>query len=110
MAFLVVAAVVGLAACSAAADSKECVTSGEAEVCAERDGGGLEYTASGLQPGTVVTFAGPASEPSDVPVSTSGSFDAKVGLLVASGRFAGTVNVEAIAADGTPLTGDLTFE
>ena len=97
------------ATCSGGADSKQCVSAGDAEVCAEPDGGGLVYTASGLKPGTDVTFVVPVIGSNEVAVSPSGGFDTRVGLLSASGSFSGTVDVTATAADGTPLSGILTF-
>jgi hypothetical protein len=102
--------VVALLGCSNESNAKQCVSAGDAEVCGTPDGGAVQYTASGLEPGSSVTFTEPGIGTNEIPVSESGGFDGKVGLLSASGSYAGTISVVATAADGTALVGDLTFD
>jgi hypothetical protein len=99
-----------LLGCSNASNAKQCVSAGDAEVCGTPDGGAVEFTASGLEPGSTVTFTEPRTGSSEIVVSESGGFDGKGGLLSASGSYAGTISVAATAADGTALVGDLTFD
>lgn len=99
-----------LLGCSDASSAKQCVSSGDARVCAERDGGGVLYSASGLKPGSTVTVATPETESSEIPIGPSGGFDGNVGLLSASGAFVGTITVSATTDGGVPLIGDLSFE
>lgn len=70
----------------------------------------MEYTASGLEPGSSVTFTEPNIGSNEIAVSESGGLDGNVGLLSASGSYTGTVSVVATATDGTALVGDLTFD
>jgi hypothetical protein len=102
--------VVALLGCSSESDAKQCVSVGDAGVCGRPDGGAVEYTASGLEPGSSVTFTEPSIGTNEIAVSESGGFDGKVGLLSASGSYAGTISVVATAVDGTVLVGDLTFD
>ena len=99
-----------LLGCSDGSNAKQCVSSGDASVCAEREGGGVSYSASGLKPGSTVTFATPGTGSSEIPVGPSGAFDGNVGLLSASGTFVGTIAVNATTQGGLSLSGDLTFE
>jgi hypothetical protein len=102
--------VVALLGCSNESNATQCVSVGDAEVCGTPDGGAVQYTASGLEPGSTVTFTEPSIGTNEIAVSESGGFDGKVGLLSASGSYAGTISVVATAADGTALVGDLTFD
>ena len=102
--------VVALLGCSKESDATQCVSAGDAEVCGTPDGGGVEDTASGLEPGSSVTFTEPNIGSNEIAVSESGGFDGDVGLLSASGSYTGTISVVATAADGTALVGDLTFD
>ncbi len=99
-----------LLGCSSGSSAKQCVSSGDASVCAERGGGGLRYSATGLEPGSTVTFATPEIGSSEIPIGPSGGFDGNVGLLSASGTFVGTIAVDATTEGGASLRGDLSFE
>ncbi len=103
-------ACMSLLGCSAGSSAKQCVSSGDASVCAERDGGGLLYSASGLKPRSTVTFATPEIGSSEIPIGPSGGFDGNLGLLSASGTFVGTIAVNATTEGGASLSGDLSFE
>jgi hypothetical protein len=46
----------------------------------------------------------------DIPVGVGGGFDGEVGLLSATGSFAGEITIKATTADGSTMTGTLTFE
>lgn len=99
-----------LLGCSDASSAKRCVSSSDASVCAARDGGRLSFSATGLKPGSTVTFATPETESSRVPIGPSGGFDGNVGLLSASGTFVGTIAINATTAGGVSLSGELSFE
>ncbi len=104
------AAIVGLAGCAGSGELPSCVARADATVCATRTDGGLTYTAEGLEPGSSLTLSGPAIGTTDIPVGAGGGFDGEVGLLSATGSFAGEITIEATAADGSTMTGTLTFE
>lgn len=79
-------------------------------MCPTRTDGGLTYTAEGLERGSLVTLSGPATGTTDIPVGVGGGFDGEVGLLSATGSFAGEITIKATTADGSTMTGTLTFE
>jgi hypothetical protein len=102
--------VVALSSCSNESNAQQCVSAGDAEVCGTPDGGAVKYTASGLEPGSSVTFTERSIGSNEIAVSESGGFDGEVGLLSASGSYVSTISVVATVADGTSLVGDLTFD
>lgn len=70
----------------------------------------MSYSASGLKPGSTVTFETPETGSSEIPVGPSGGFDGNVGSLSASGTFVGTIAVNATTEGGLSLSGDLSFK
>ncbi len=63
-----------------------------------------------MEPGSSVTLSGPATGTTDIPVGAGGGFDGEVGLLSATVNFTGAITIEATTADGSAMTGTLTFD
>jgi hypothetical protein len=99
-----------MSSCFDATRSRECVSTGDSRVCLAVDGGLINVSANGLEPGSTIYFFTPEFGPNEIPVSPRGDLDGKYGFQSDSFRFEGVINVSATAADGTTLTGDVTFD
>jgi hypothetical protein len=99
-----------MSGCFDATRSKECVSTGDSKVCLAVDGGLINVSANGLEPGSTIHFFTPEFGPDEIPVSPRGDLDGQYGFQSDSFRFEGVITVSATAADGTTLTGDVTFD
>jgi len=87
-----------------------CLRSDAGEVCAEGGDGRIEFSGSGLEPGSEVVFDNAELGPIALPVDADGSLeiDGTVGVLA---LFAGnefTFAVTATDDQGAPIVGDIT--
>ena len=105
-----VATCVLMSGCFDATRSRECVSTGDSRVCLVVDGGLINDSANGLEPGSTIYFFTPEFGPDEIPVSPRGDLDSEYGFQSDSFRFEGVVTVSATAADGTTLTGDVSFD
>lgn len=111
---LVVLAVV-LGGCGSSESARSCVTSGDAEVCAWRDAT-VRLSTDGLQPGSPFAYGvtvddGTAlmASPADLTVGDDGRVPGAISLLSATGGRV-TIDVTAVAADGSPMADRLVVE
>ena len=89
-----------------------CLSSATARVCASTDSGGLTLDGEGLQPGSVVRATIEGLEPLEWRVSDSGEVvkaPGDVGFVNLNGP-AGRVTLQATAADGSLLTGEIALD
>ena len=87
----------------------DCVTTASARVCGAVDNGRLVVTADGLKPGSILRVNVEGQYPVEWIVSEKGNLTdlpGALGFLSYSGKF-GTVSIEAIAADGASVSGEV---
>ena len=87
----------------------DCVTTASARVCGAVDKGRLVVTADGLKPGSTLRINVEGQGPAEWIVSEKGNLidiPGALGFLSYSGEF-GTVFIEATAADGTLVSGEV---
>lgn len=90
-------------------EANNCVAEADAEVCGRVDGGALTFTGEGLDPGSVVRIEIGEQGPGEFAVSEAGTLvnpPGALGFLSFDGTF-GVITIEAIAADGTRLVGEI---
>jgi hypothetical protein len=87
-----------------------CVRSEAGEVCAEGGDGGIEFSGSGLEPGSDVRFDNDQLGPIAFAVDVDGSFDpgGSVGVLALVAGTEFTFAVTATDDQGDPIVGDIT--
>ena len=110
----VVGAVVALAlgaatGCGSGSDAV-CLRSDAGEVCAESGDGGIEFSGSGLAPGSEVQFDNDQLGPIALPVDADGSLDVEgsVGVLALFDGTEFTFAVSATDDQGAPIVGNIT--
>lgn len=110
----VVAAVLGavslisLAGC--AGGDAVCLSSESGEVCADGGDGGIEFSGSGLEPGSEVRLVNDMTDPLTLTVESDGSLDPNgtVGFLSFFADTEVTFTVTATDERGEPIVGDIT--
>jgi hypothetical protein len=109
---LLFVAAIGVSGCSSDDGEVSCVEGAGGQVCARVDDGALVVTGNGLQAGSTVTFRINDGEPIEWTVSATGDIPppsgGQLGLLNVTGFQ--SVGIEAVAADGTPINGELSFD
>jgi hypothetical protein len=95
--------------CGSGSDA-ECVRSDAGEVCAEGGDGRIEFTGSGLEPGSEVQFDNEELGPIALPVDADGSLDidGSVGVVALFAGTEFTFTVTATDDQGDPVVGDIT--
>ncbi|MCD9625006.1 hypothetical protein [Rhabdothermincola salaria] len=93
--------------------ARSCLSAGEGEVCAERDGTVL-LTASGLEPGSTFTYevqlAGQLdSTTNELVVAADGNLPGALGVMSVI-PLPVTITVSATSADGQPISGPLSVQ
>ena len=108
----VIAGVVGLAAATGCGSARDavCLSSESGEVCADGGDGRIEFSGSGLEPGSEVRMENGPVGPVVLVVEADGSLgpDGSVGVV---SLFAGTeltFTVTATDDHGDPIVGDIT--
>ena len=87
-----------------------CLRSDAGEVCAEGGDGRIEFTGTGLEPGSEVQFDNDQLGPIALPVDADGSLDidGSVGVLALFDGTEFTFVVSATDDQGDPIVGDIT--
>ncbi len=86
---LAIAPLVVLAACSDSS-SRSCVSSGDAEVCAVSSDGSIQFSVSGLEPGSDLTIDSDVGDPATYPVGPDGGVGGGDGAIGFLSLFSGT--------------------
>jgi hypothetical protein len=96
-------------ACGSGTDAV-CVRSDVGEVCGEGGDGRIEFSGSGLEPGSEVWFDNDELGPIALPVEADGSLrdDGTVGVLALVAGTEFTFTVTATDDQGNPIVGDIT--
>ena len=108
----VIAGALGLAAvagCGSGSDAV-CLSSESGQVCADGGDGRVEFSGSGLEPGSEVRLVNDMSEPVTLTVEPDGSLDPNgmVGFLSFFADTEVTFTVTATDDQGEPIAGDIT--
>lgn len=95
--------------CGSGSDAM-CLRSDAGEVCAEGGDGRIEFSGSGLEPGSEVQFDNEELGPIALPVDADGSLDSEggVGLLALLVDTEFTFTVTATDDQGDPIVGEIT--
>ncbi len=97
------------AACSAGADAV-CLSNGSGDVCADGSSGSIEFSGSGLEPGSQVRLTSDELDPVVLRVGADGGLD-QGGTTGVLALFSGTEFTFAVSAtddQGNPIVGDIT--
>ncbi len=97
------------AACGAGSDAA-CLSSGSGEVCADGSSGSIEFSGSGLEPGSQVRLESDELGPIVLRVDGDGGLD-PAGAAGVVALFSGTdftFAVSAVDDQGNPIVGDIT--
>jgi hypothetical protein len=102
--------VVGAATACGSGSDAVCLSSGAGEVCAERGDGRIEFSGSGLEPGSEVQIDNEELGPLTLTVDDDGSLDT-AGTVGVVALFAGTEFIFIVTATdgrGEAIAGELT--
>ena len=97
------------AACSEGSDAV-CLTSGSGDVCADGSDGSIEFSGSGLEPGSEVRLESDELGPVVLRVDADGGLDptGAAGVLALFSGTEFTFAVSAVDVEGNPIVGDIT--
>ena len=109
----VAGAALGAAACSDSDDARNCVRSGDSQVCAWRDGG-VRLSTEGLEAGSAFGYLAYVDGPDpigvrDLTVGEDGVVPGALGIMTGTDQEV-TLRIVAAASDGSPLVGHIVID